>query len=69
MTDKQRIGNAIISIRQELGMTQSEMAEKCGFERSTLAKIEAGKYNASIDLLSRLLEPIHYRIQIERAVE
>ncbi len=69
MTDRQRIGNAIISIRRELGMTQSEMAEKCGFERSTLAKIEAGKYNASIDLLSRLLEPIHYRIQIERAVE
>ena len=36
--------------RQRIGITQIELAERCGCRRETIGKLEAGKYNPSLKL-------------------
>ena len=54
MNDRERIGARIREIRRKRGMTQGQLAESCGMIQTTISKIEAGKFNASIDLMSRI---------------
>lgn len=67
--NRKRIGAKIASIREQQGLTQFELAEKCDFTQSTISKIEAGKFNASIDILSRLIEPMGYKVDIVKATD
>lgn len=64
MREKEDIGAQIAVIRKSLHLTQQELADKCGFTRCTISKIESGKYNASIGLITRLLEPIGYKLTV-----
>lgn len=66
--DRQRIGASITAIRNELGITQQELSDHSGITRTTVSKIESGKYNASIDLVSKLISPIGYEIKIVKTV-
>ena len=40
--------------RQKNNITQQELSEKSGVNRTNIAKIENGKYNVSIDILSKI---------------
>ncbi len=62
--DKERIGAQIAAIRKQMGMTQQDLSERCGMIRTTIAKIESGRFNASIDLLSKVLRPLGGRVEI-----
>lgn len=44
----------IIKARKEQGLTQEELAEKTGIQRSNLSRLEGGNYNPSLELLSRV---------------
>ena len=35
-------------------MTQQDVADKSGVTRTTVSKIEAGKFNAGVDIVDRL---------------
>jgi putative transcriptional regulator len=49
------IGNRIRRLRFEHGeMTQSELAERIGLTRQTVAAIEAGKYSPSLEAAFRI---------------
>lgn len=49
------IANQIRRLRFEAGeMTQSELAEKIGMTRQTVAAIEAGKYSPSLEAAFRI---------------
>lgn len=49
------IANQIRRLRFEHGeMTQSELAEKIGMTRQTIAAIEAGKYSPSLEAAFRI---------------
>jgi transcriptional regulator with XRE-family HTH domain len=43
-----RLGDRIRKLRKKRGLTQVEMAEKVGIDRSFLADVERGKRNVSI---------------------
>lgn len=43
MNDKERIGARIVELRNELNMTQEDLAQKSGLTRSTISKIEIVK--------------------------
>lgn len=60
-----RIGLSIKSVRQRKGLTQEQLAELSGITRSTISKIEAGKFNASIDLLEKLIKPLGAELDIK----
>lgn len=54
---KQRLTNQLKTLRflaQE--MTQSELGEKVGVTRQTIAAIEAGKYSPSLECAFRIAE-------------
>ena len=59
-----RIGNRIQELRKEAGMTQTQLAEKCGMAQPNIARIEAGTYATSIDVLSRIAEALGKRIEL-----
>lgn len=64
-SSRERIGLLIKSVRQRKGLTQEQLAELSGITRSTISKIEAGKFNASIDLLEKLIKPLGAELDIK----
>ena len=53
-----RIGKRIAEIRKEQGITQDELAERTGIQRSHITRIEAGKYSVGIDLLQKIADAL-----------
>ena len=58
------IGIRITLLRREAGMTQTQLAEKCGMKQPNIARIEAGTYATSIDVLSRIAEALGKKIEL-----
>lgn len=59
-----QIGQRIQELRKEQGMTQTQLAEKCGMKQPNIARIEAGTYATSIDVLSRIAEALGKKIEL-----
>lgn len=56
------IGLSIRQIREGRGLTQEQLAERMSISRSTISKIESGKFNLSIDYLSRFADFLNFEI-------
>ena len=54
MTIREKIGLRIKEIRIKKNITQEQLSDMSGMNRTTISKIEAGKFNASIDLINKL---------------
>lgn len=65
MNAREQIGLQLMEARKKKQMTQQEVADKAGITRANLSRIEAGKYNASIDILSRVCDAIGVSITIQ----
>jgi transcriptional regulator with XRE-family HTH domain len=50
------LGTAIKEHRSALGLTQEQLAERCGFDRTYISMLERGKRNPSLLNLLRLAE-------------
>lgn len=72
---RKRIGQRIATIRKEvmwedskgirrLGMTQGELAERCGLAQSHIARIEAGRYSVGFDTLQQIAEAMGRTVDI-----
>ena len=58
------IANQIRRLRFEAGeMTQSELAEKIGMTRQTVAAIEGGKYSPSLEAAFRIAQVFGVRLE------
>lgn len=62
MNDRARIGTLIKSIREDKGLSVRELGTKSGICSQNIWKIEAGKYNVSIDILSKIAGALGYEI-------
>lgn len=71
--ERQRIGQRIAGIRKEIewtdatgirrtGMTQTELAERTGLQRSHIVRLEQGRYGATIDVLSSIADVLGKRV-------
>lgn len=49
-----RFGHRIRELRLATGMTQEEFADKCGFARTYMSRIETGGANPSLDAVNTL---------------
>lgn len=49
-----RVTNRIRRLREALGLTQAELAERVGATRQTIIAVEAEKYAPSLELAFRL---------------
>ena len=63
--NRRKIAKAIKLKRVELDMTQAQLAEKAGVTRQSIANIESGDYNASIDVLSSVMAVLDIKLEIE----
>lgn len=62
--NRRKIAMAVKLKRIELGMTQSQLAEKIGITKQTVGNIESGSYNVSIDILSAVLSALGITLEI-----
>lgn len=56
------LGKKIATIRKSQGMTQKKFADVSGIERSSLARIEAGGINSTINKLRQIAHALNIEI-------
>ena len=61
---RQRMGARIAELRKRKGMTQTELAEKAGLFQGHIARLEAGAYGATVDVLSGIAEALGARLDM-----
>ncbi len=54
----------MVSIREEQGVTQTELSKRCGIRQPMLARMEKNIHSPQIDSLLRVLTPLGYTLQI-----
>lgn len=54
----------LIHIREEKGLTQSQLAEMCHVKQPVIARMESSVHSPQIDSLLRILTPLGYTLQI-----
>ncbi|MDD6570711.1 MAG: helix-turn-helix transcriptional regulator [Acidaminococcus sp.] len=58
------IVSSIIKRRQELGISQRTLAERCGLPQSSIARIETLKTTPKLDTLIKLLQALDLKLQV-----
>ena len=56
------IGEMIATARSRQNMTQAELAKKIGTSQSAINRIEHGKQNASLEIISKIGRALHTQI-------
>lgn len=51
---RQRFGSKIKGLRLESGLSQEAFADKCGYARTYMSRIETGRANVSLDAIETL---------------
>lgn len=60
--ERKRIGNIIQVLRIQQGLTVEELSEKAGVGSSLLTRVELGKFNVRLDVLSSVAEALGYEV-------
>ena len=70
MTDEQkqatreRMGLRIASLRKLAGMSQEQLAERAGLQRTHVSRIEAGKYAVTLETIQAIAEALGMTVDI-----
>ena len=59
------LGEAVRVRREELGLTQAELAERTGLKQPAVARFEAGGTMPTIPMLERLAEALELRLSVQ----
>ncbi|MCR5031878.1 MAG: helix-turn-helix domain-containing protein [Lachnospiraceae bacterium] len=54
----------IVKIREEQGLSQAELAEKCNVKQPVIARMEKALHSPQIDSLLKILIPLGYKLDI-----
>jgi len=61
------LGDAVRHYRTEAGLTQAQLAEMAGLQRSYLSELEGGKETEQVKRLFRVLRQLGVRMTLDRA--
>jgi transcriptional regulator with XRE-family HTH domain len=61
------LGDAIRHYRTEAGLTQAELANRAGLNRSYLSELESGKETEQVKRLLRVLRQLGVRMTLDKA--
>jgi transcriptional regulator with XRE-family HTH domain len=61
-TLRQKFGFRVKALRLASGMSQEAFADKCGFARSYMSRIERGSANPSLDAIETLAGGLRIRV-------
>ncbi|MDP9863275.1 MULTISPECIES: helix-turn-helix domain-containing protein [Streptosporangium] len=59
------LGEAVRLRHEQLGLTQSELAERAGLKQPAVARFEAGGTTPTIPMLERLAEALEMRLSVQ----
>jgi transcriptional regulator with XRE-family HTH domain len=59
-----RIGQRIIDLRKEQGLSQNQLAQKAGIEQATISRLEKGAFSVGVDVLAKVLEALGASVEI-----
>lgn len=62
--ERERIGKRIAELRKAKGLTQAQLAEKTGFPRSNIGRIETGKYSVGLDVLAKIASALGASVEL-----
>ena len=62
-----RIGSRLAAIRKSKRISIQDVTETTGFRRSTVWRVETGKFPATLDTLSKICDAIGCRIEVVNA--
>lgn len=54
----------LVEIREEKGITQTELAQMCNVRQPMIARLESSVHSPQVDSLLRVLVPLGYTLQI-----
>lgn len=54
----------MVKLREEKGLTQSQLAEICNVKQPVIARMESSVHSPQIDSLLKILTPLGYTLQI-----
>lgn len=60
-----KVGETLKEMREKKGYSQDELAEAMNVNRSTISKIENGKFNLSVDYLSKFSWFLDFELQLK----
>ena len=60
--ERKRIGNIIQVLRVQQGLTVEELGQKAGVGASLLTRVELGKFNVRLDVLSSIADALGYKV-------
>lgn len=60
------IVGAIIERRQALGLSQRELASRCGIPQSSVARIETLKTVPNLETIVKIMQPLGLRLTVSR---
>lgn len=61
------IVSAIIDKRNEMGLSQRDLAELCGIPQSSVARIETFKTSPNVETLIKILQPLGLKLTVSVA--
>ncbi|GKX36716.1 hypothetical protein SOASR014_04550 [Pectobacterium carotovorum subsp. carotovorum] len=64
MGNRLAIGKKIADTRKEMRKTQQQMADATGIFKTTLSKIENGRFTGSLDILERYLDSVGLQLTV-----
>ncbi len=63
ISPQKAFGNRIRELRQAKGMTQEDLADRCGLFRTYMSRIETGKANPTLTMIHALADSIGVPVQ------
>ena len=65
LSNRKKIGESLRELREVKGFNQEQLAEIMKISRTTISKIENGKFNCSVDYLSKFSWFLRFEIKLE----
>lgn len=61
---RQRIGLRIMVLREQAGLSQGQLGEMAGLQRTHVCRIEAGKYAVTLETLQAIADALGMTVDI-----
>jgi transcriptional regulator with XRE-family HTH domain len=63
-TTRDRIGQRIAALRKLAGLSQEQLSERAGLQRTHISRIEAGKYAVTLETIQAIAEALDMTVDI-----
>lgn len=58
-----KFGKRVQELRKERGLTQEDLADEVGVDRSYMGFVERGEKNATLDKIGKIAKALHIRLK------